>query len=781
MTAQSSVFFPEPMDRINIVCPTESTYQCMRAINDFGFVQFDDYNIGTKTVQKRYSEPFMQAEEAERSLRFLRNVLELHELLPQAPFYEDVVGVDNDTDFNQMVEQINSSANDARERKRLFDELKSEINMREQKLACLRFFRDVVHQNGFGSSQNLDRENLSATLLQTISQDNSFIMTVVCFIPAEKARRFVTTVFRLSRRNVIVNSGEIKDGLIPFALFASSTSIAERIKKVAESYGTNVFQFQQDDTQLDQIETELTADLNQMTAVLEQTLEGNLRFLQDVANNFWGWTTYIAREKLTFATMDYGNFQEIEGSAVYTGWCPTRYVPKLTEVIDRTGRTSSSPIPIHLDSKSVTLLKEDDEMPPTLIETNSFTYSFQCLNDAYGIPNYNELNGGAFYCTYPFLFGVMFGDMGHAFFYFLAAIAVLILDPIIRKKRIDLGDIGGSLFDFKWLLFFASICAFYCGFIYDEMFGLPVDFFGSRYKQNTTNPMYWEKKDASVYPFGIDPVWFFKDNELIFMNSYKMKLAIVMGMSQMIFGLFLGLINHIHRRDIVEILVTWIPQFLYLVPFFGYLVVLIIKKWCTDFSKNQDPVKREDGVNLIQVMISIVLSFASKDDTLDLYGDTQWVVQKIILYIFILSIPSLLFLRPIIDIIKKHNKKDFNLLEIFVMNLIGVIEFCLGALSHTASYLRLWALSLAHSQLSHVLYEELMLLTINAGNPIMVFVGFAGYVLMSIAILLGMEAFSALLHGIRLMWVEFSSKFYQGMGFEFKPASTKNALMAALA
>jgi V-type H+-transporting ATPase subunit a len=130
----------------------------------------------------------------------------------------------------------------------------------------------------------------------------------------------------------------------------------------------------------------------------------------------------------------------------------------------------------------------------------------------------------------------------------------------------------------------------------------------------------------------------------------------------------------------------------------------------------------------------------------------------------------------------KEYEVDKSFLDFLINQVIYSIEFILGTVSNTASYLRLWALSLAHAELSKVFFEKSLKQNISDGDYyfglgfVLIFVGYFVLANMTIFVLIGMDFMECFLHTLRLHWVEFQNKFYYADGYLFEPYSFKRTI-----
>lgn len=115
--------------------------------------------------------------------------------------------------------------------------------------------------------------------------------------------------------------------------------------------------------------------------------------------------------------------------------------------------------------------------------------------------------------------------------------------------------------------------------------------------------------------------------------------------------------------------------------------------------------------------------------------------------------------------------------DVLVHSMIETIEYALGTVSNTASYLRLWALSLAHGQLAKVFFDYTLRMTMDMSfGYIACFVSWYLFFAITFSVLMVMDLLEAALHCLRLHWVEFNNKFYKGEGYAFRSYSIEKVI-----
>ncbi|KAJ3007269.1 H(+)-transporting V0 sector ATPase subunit a [Thoreauomyces humboldtii] len=829
-----NLFRSEEMSLVQLYIPLEIAQPTVSELGELGHIEFRDLNPNVNAFQRAFVNEIRRLDEMERKLRFLESQIRKVELpvrtLDSGMYHgrsrtqQEIDELEEKlNDHDARVQQMNTSLETLNKRYLELTELRHVL--RETAI----FFDEATSRTDdiLGGPQREDAHLLAPSGALEQPDDGEAaergdggaratnLGFVAGVIPRGRMGTFERILFRALRGNLYMNYAEIDEPIVDpitdeviqknvFIIFAHGKQLLAKIRKICESMGATVYPVDDHSEKRREDAQEVLGRLEDLKHVLDNTRNQRRIELAKVAENLEAWSTVVKKEKAIYHTMNQFNYDQNRKALIAEGWAPTLSINAIQYALRGVTERTGSTIPPILNELRTVL------EPPTFHRTNKFTVGFQEIVDAYGVAAYREVNPGLFtVITFPFLFAVMFGDFGHGVFVTAFASWMVSQETKLASKR--WGEIWATFFGGRYIILLMGLFSIYTGLIYNDIFSKAMNLFGSGWIFHQHGDKWYGEKQWT-YVFGVDPAWHGSDNSLLFSNSYKMKMAIIFGVMHMSFGICLNVCNYIHFNKRLNIYTDFLPQITFLLSIFGYLVILIIYKWATVWPD------ASLAPGLLNTLIYMFLSPGTVAEKDTLYKG-QAGLQAFLLLVAFVCVPWMLFAKPYF-LKKEHEKRgglgyaglsdenlndptaagftsgpgdnrastdesgvghvemassgheQFEFGEIMIHQMIHTIEFCLGAISNTASYLRLWALSLAHAQLSEVLWTMIMGNVLNLSGallPVALVCAFAMWFTLTVSILLVMEGLSAFLHALRLHWVEFQNKFYAGSGQKFHP------------
>ncbi|KVH98441.1 ATPase, V0 complex, subunit 116kDa [Cynara cardunculus var. scolymus] len=804
----------EPMQLARIIIPMESAHRTISYLGDLGLFQFKDLNTGKSPFQRTFATQIKRCGEMARKLRFFRD-----QMMKACLLASTRSGYGSEFSLDELEVKLGELETELTEMNANTEKLQRTYNeLLEYKLVLQKAGEFFHHAQSSATAQQREFEEHR---LAEGSMDSPLLLEQVlifiwCYmlemttdmskqvklgfisglVPRDKSMAFERILFRATRGNVLMKQNVVEEPVSDpvqgekveknvFIVFYSGERAKNKVLKICDAFGANRYPFTDDIGKRYQMITEAhlygrvighafpaidlrSAQLCHFCALIPHGRMGLLCCLahvsgklselkttidvgilhwssvvQTIANQFEEWNNLVKKEKSIYHTLNTLSFDVTKKCLVAEGWCPVFATCQIQKALQRATVDSNSQV------GAIFEVLRAKESPPTYFRTNKVTTAFQEIVDAYGVAKYQEANPGLYtIVTFPFLFAVMFGDWGHGICLFLGTLFL-----ILREKKYSSQSVA------------ILSCLSGKSNLQEKGFACLRNYFPPYLPRDATT--IGMIKVRSTYPFGVDPMWHGTRSELPFLNSLKMKMSILLGVAQMNLGIILSYYNAKFFRNDLNILYQFIPQMIFLNSLFGYLSLLIIVKWCTG-----------SQADLYHIMIYMFLSPTDDLGDNELFWGQKY-LQIILLLLALVAVPWMLIPKPLL-LKKQHEERhqgrayaplhsldenlesdmddkshggheEFEFSEVLVHQLIHTIEFVLGSVSNTASYLRLWALRF--------------------NNVVILIIGIIVFIFATVGVLLVMETLSAFLHALRLHWVEFQNKFYEGDGYKFYPFS----------
>ncbi|KAK3106642.1 hypothetical protein FSP39_024341 [Pinctada imbricata] len=782
-----SFFRSEEMTLCQLFLQSEAAYACVSELGELGLVQFRDLNPDAVAFMRKFVNEVRRCDEMERKLRFLEKEIKKDGIPmldtgdnPDAPVPREMI--DLEATFEKLENEMKEVNANSEALKRNFLEL-TELKHILRKTQT--FFEEAeIHHVQAMHDPGLTDESMGLLGEESTRHSQALKLGFVAgVILRERIPAFERMLWRVCRGNVFLRQAEIETPLEDpvtgdqvnksvFIIFFQGEQLKSRVKKICEGFRATLYPCPETPSERREMAIGVMTRIEDLNTVLGQTQDHRHRVLVAAARNIKIWFIKVRKIKAIYHTLNMFNLDVTQKCLIAECWCPVDDLDRIQQALRRGTERSGSSVPSILN-RMVTR-----QEPPTYNRQNKFTNGFQNIIDAYGISTYREVNPALFtIISFPFLFAVMFGDFGHGFIMFLFALYLVVREKWIIAQKIN-NEIFSMFFGGRYLILLMGLFSMYTGLLYNDIFSKSINIFSSGWRPTDpkTGAFYTRQvlgdhnlqilqldpnsSFQGPYAFGLDPVWASTTNKITETNSLKMKLSVIFGVCHMFFGIFLSFVNH---RPIDIILLKLQLKYVYSLKMFT-----LFKFYCsTSFTCMS--VYLENIHSVISSSVTMALKL-----TRQILPLLQSEFQGFLVFLAAISVPWMWLVKPLYLRHQHKYGQEFDFGEVFIHQTIHTIEFCLGCISHTASYLRLWALSLAHAQLSEVLWTMVMQFPLRmnsiAGAFFLVAI-FGFWACATIIVLIIMEGLSAFLHTLRLHWVEFQSKFYSGTGYKFHPFS----------
>lgn len=561
--------------------------------------------------------------------------------------------IDELADKSQSLEQRISSLNESYETLK-----KREVELTEWRWVLREAggFFDRARGQTEEIRQSLDDDD-DAPLLRDVEQnggdtgaERSFTVMNIGFvagvIPRERMGAFERILWRTLRGNLYMNQSEIPEPIINpenneetsknvFIIFAHGKEIIAKIRKISESLGADLYSVDENsELRRDQIR-EVNTRLSDLASVLKNTKSTLDAELTAISRNLAAWMVVIKKEKATYETLNRFSYDHQRKTLIAEAWAPTNSLGLIKSTLSDVNERAGLSVPTIVNQIKTT------KTPPTYFKSNRFTNGFQTIIDAYGTIKYREVNPALpAIVTFPFMFAVMFGDAGHGVILLLSACAMIYFEKKLERSKLD--ELFSMMFYGRYIIFMMGLYSIYTGLLYCDAFSLALPWFKSMWVwDNDGKGPTASRVEGYTYPFGLDYRWHDTENDLLFSNSYKMKLSILLGWTHMTFSLMWSLVNFRYFKNKIDIWGNFVPGMIFFQSIFGYLAFTIVYKWSIDWA-----VRGENPPSLLNMLIYMFLRPGYLEDGVKPLFPGQAKIQVVLLLLALGCVPVLLFLKP---------------------------------------------------------------------------------------------------------------------------------------